>query len=105
MRTIYLEGTPVAIAGLGLVRLEDPLAMLPPHAPARRFVAAMCLFSLSVEADEEYSDEAAGRFARALLIPRETLIDDWEQSDQHLAAALRVPTAQIAMRRTEIEDR
>jgi hypothetical protein len=56
MRTIYLDGTPVAIAGLGLVRLEDPLAALPPHAPARRFVSAMCLFNLSVEADDEYDD-------------------------------------------------
>jgi hypothetical protein len=105
MRTIYLDGTPVAIAGLGLVRLEDPLAALPPHAPARRFVSAMCLFSLSVEADEEYDDEAAARFARALLIPRETLIGDWEQSDQNLAATLRVPISQIAVRRMELEER
>ena len=104
MRTIYLDGTPVAITGVGLVRLDDQLAALPPHAPDRRFVAAMCMFSLSVEADEEYDDEAAAHFARALLIPRKTLLDDWEQSDQQLAAELHVPIRQVALRRMELEE-
>jgi hypothetical protein len=104
MRTIHLEGTLVAIAGTSLVRLEEPLAALPPHAAERRFVAAMCIFSLSVESDAEYDDATAARFARALLIPREALVDDWETPDQHLAARLRVPVDQVAMRRAELEE-
>ena len=75
MRTIFHRHR-VAVVAAERVYYASHIEVLEPDHPERRFVAALCLYSHAVDTGQaggaHYGQEAAERFARALLMPAET---------------------------------
>jgi hypothetical protein len=79
--------------------------VLEPDHPERRFVAAMCLYSHAVDTGQagcaHYDQEAAERFARALLMPADTFDAQLRRPDVDLAERFIAPLDHVGARRRE----
>lgn len=105
MHELHFGGKRVAVTGCGHAYLDAQVAELPAHHPARRFVAAMCLFCLAIDEGVlagPYDDARAEQFARVALISDDELLSSWEETDERLDARFRVPAGQVAARRFEL---
>jgi hypothetical protein len=70
-----------AFPGAALLQLDD-------YDPVLRFVMAMCLYAMDVEAGVfpgPYREDAAAAFARARLMPRELFACWMAQADERIA--------------------
>ena len=94
----------VAALAAERVYYASHIEVLEPDHPERRFVAALCLYSHSVdtgEAGSSYDQGEAEAFARALLMPREALVSVIDWSDPELAELFTVPLDQVKLRRRD----
>ena len=81
------------------------IEVLEPDHPERRFVAALCLYSHAVDTGQagcaHYDQEAAERFARALLMPADTFDAQLRRPDVVLAERFIAPLDHVRARRRE----
>jgi hypothetical protein len=81
------------------------IEVLEPDHPERRFVAALCLYSHAVDTGEagctDYDQEAAERFARALLMPADAFDAQLPRPDAELAEHFVAPLDHVSARRRE----
>ena len=105
MRAVHLDGRRVAVTTARGAHLDPSIDQLRPGDPMRRFVAAMCVFSLSVDDGSvagAYTDARAEAAAREALLPAEILLDEWELADGELGARHGLPVKQVGLRRLEV---
>jgi hypothetical protein len=88
MRLIVHRGCVPALAAEH-VYYAAHIEVLEPDHPERRFVAALCLYSHAIDTGEagyaEYDQEAAERFARALLMSADPFDAQLRRPDVELA--------------------
>jgi hypothetical protein len=95
------------IAALAAERVyyASHIEVLEPDHPERRFVAALCLYSHAIDTGQagcaHYGQEAAERFARALLMPAETFDAQLRRPDVELAERFIAPLDHVGTRRRE----
>ena len=95
------------IAALAAERVyyASHIEVLEPDHPERRFVAALCLYSHAVDTGQagcaHYDQEAAERFARALLMPADTFDAQLRRPDVDLAERFIAPLDHVGARRRE----
>jgi hypothetical protein len=79
------------------------IEVLEPDHPERRFVAALRLYSHAIDTREagraEYDQQAAERFARALLMPADTFDAQLRRPDVELAECFTAPLDHMSARR------
>jgi hypothetical protein len=106
MRVILYAGRPAAIAHDGRVVFCSQIDVLEPEHPVRRFVGAICIWSLDVDAGRLAipSDQSLLEVdARALLMPTELFEPlERELADHELAEHFGVPLEQVELRREEL---
>jgi hypothetical protein len=73
-----------------------------------RFVLAMCMYAMDVDAGVlpgPYGEDAAAAFARARLMPRREFVAWLDQADDRLAWRFGVPLDEVAYRRRDLAGR
>jgi hypothetical protein len=103
MGLVIHRGRFAALAG-DRVCFAPHIDVLEPDHHERRFVAALCLYSHAVDADQarrRYDQSDAERFARELLMPPEAFDPVVRWSDAELAELFTAPLDQVRARRRE----
>ena len=104
MRTIIHRHRIAALAA-ERVYYAAHIEVLEPDHPERRFVAALCLYSHAIDTGEagcaEYDQEAAERFARALLMPADAFDAQLRRPDVELAECFIAPLDHVSARRQD----
>ncbi|MDQ4049109.1 MAG: ImmA/IrrE family metallo-endopeptidase [Actinomycetota bacterium] len=106
MRVIFYDNRPAAIANDGRVVFCTQIDVLEVEHPVRRFVSAICIWSLDVDAGRlpiRWDQLLLEVYARALLMPTE-LFDPLERElpDHELAEHFGVPLEQVELRREDL---
>jgi hypothetical protein len=102
---VTYRGNLVAAANAERAYVSAPLLERGVADPALRFVLAMCLYAMDVEAavlPGPYSDEAAAAFARAQLLPAREFAAWLNHPDEWLASRFGVPVVEVARRRIDL---
>jgi len=106
MSTILVtyEGAPAALVGARRFSFLGDARHLPPGHPVVRVVAYMAYYAQLVLSGDmgDYNDQDAERFARSALIDYEQLAVRSAESDEALAAQLRIPIEQVKKAREEL---
>ena len=106
MRVIFYDDRPAAIAHDGRVVFCTQIDVLEPEHPVRRFVSALCIWSLDVDAGKlamPWDQLLLEVYARALLMPAELFEPrDGKLPDHALAADFGVPLEQVELRREDL---
>jgi hypothetical protein len=105
MYRIRYAGRLAAVVSRRAVALAGHIEVLEPGHPLRRFVTAMALFALEVDAGElpaPYTDPLAALYGRCILIPDDEFLERAPWSDHHLAELFDVPLEQIRLKRLDI---
>ncbi len=106
MRVISYEGRPAAIAHQGRVVFCSHIDVLEIEHPVRRFVSALCIWSLDVDAGRlamRWDQLLLEVYARALLMPAELFEPlEGELADHQLAEHFGVPLEQVELRREDL---
>jgi hypothetical protein len=103
MQPIRYRGRLAALAG-EVVAFAPHIGALEPDHPERRFVSAMSVYACEVEQGlraAPYDQEAAGRYARALLMPAEEFGQVAHWPDAELAELFGSPLDEVAARRRD----
>lgn len=102
---ITYDGQIAAFAGRRTARLVAPFDELEPADPRRRMVELMCAFAVACTGallPGPYSDEAAARFARLVLIDDGEFVAYGDGDDDRLAQRFGVPIGEIAHKRHDL---
>jgi hypothetical protein len=104
VRTIIHRHRIAALAAKRVIYASH-IDVLEPDHPERRFVAVLCLYSHAIDTGEagcaEYDQEAAERFARALLMPADTFDAQLRRPDFELAECFIAPLDHVSARRQD----
>ena len=106
MRVIFYDNRPAAIAHDGRVVFCTQIDVLEVEHPVRRFVSAICIWSLDVDAGRlaiPWDQLQLEVYARALLMPAELFEPlDRELAEHELAEHFGVPLEQVELRREDL---
>ncbi len=105
MHEVCYEGWPAAIVDRASLELAAHIEVLELEHPLRRFVSAMALFALEIDAGQlpgPYSDAIAKLYARCILIPDDEFIDYLLCPEHRVAELFNVPLEQIRLKRLDI---
>jgi hypothetical protein len=103
VQAITYQGRLVAGVAAHEIVLAPSIAELESDHPRRRFVLAVCMDAAEqLRTSRRYSDQAAERLARTLLMPTAAWQRAAGHSNAELAEAFNVPLDQVVQRRRDL---
>jgi hypothetical protein len=103
--SVTYRGRLVAAATAERTYVSAPLLERGTDGCKLRFVLAMCLYAMDVDAGVlpgPHSEDAAAMFARACLMPRSEFAAWLDQPDDRLAGRFGVPVLEVGRRRQDL---